>query len=54
MSLGASTEGGSESSLTSIDIGHSVYAAIIDPQTAFWALVDKAQLTNILKGEPQK
>ncbi len=27
-----------------VDIGHPVYAAVTDPQTAFWALVDKTRL----------
>lgn len=27
-----------------VDIGHPVYAALTDPQTAFWALVDKNRL----------
>ena len=26
-----------------VDIGHPVYAAVTDPQTAFWALVDKTR-----------
>ncbi|QRM18630.1 peptide-modifying radical SAM enzyme CbpB [Dechloromonas sp. TW-R-39-2] len=27
-----------------VDIGHPVYAAVTDPQTAFWALVDKTKV----------
>ncbi|MDZ4314345.1 MAG: peptide-modifying radical SAM enzyme CbpB [Azonexus sp.] len=27
-----------------VDIGHPVYAAVTDPQTAFWALVDKTRV----------
>ena len=27
-----------------VDIGHATYAAVTDPQTAFWALVDKTRL----------
>ena len=30
--------------LIPVDIGHDVYAAVTDPQTAFWALVDKTRI----------
>ncbi|EQD30651.1 hypothetical protein B2A_14054, partial [mine drainage metagenome] len=38
--------------LTSLDIGHPVYAAILDPDTAFWALVDKTRVADTLAGSP--
>lgn len=30
--------------LIPVDIGHAVYAAVTDPDTAFWALVDKTRI----------
>ena len=36
--------------LTSLDIGHPVYAAIIDSDTAFWALVDRTRVADTLTG----
>ena len=36
--------------LASLDIGHPVYAAILDPDTAFWALVDKTRVADTLAG----
>ena len=30
--------------LIPVDIGHDVYAAVTDPNTAFWALVDKTRI----------
>ena len=27
-----------------VDIGHDIYAALTDPDTAFWALVDKSRV----------
>ena len=36
--------------LTPLDIGHPVYAALIDPDTAFWALVDKTRVADTLAG----
>jgi uncharacterized protein len=35
---------GDGSALTAVDIGHEIYAALTDPRTAFWALVDKTQI----------
>ena len=34
--------------LTTLDIGHPVYAAVIDPDTAFWALVDRTRVADAL------
>ncbi|MCK2126781.1 peptide-modifying radical SAM enzyme CbpB [Thauera aromatica] len=36
--------------LIPIDIGHPVYAALTDPATAFWALVDKTRVDAELAG----
>jgi len=33
-----------EPQLQAVDIGHDVYAALTDPDTAFWALVDKSKV----------
>lgn len=38
--------------LTPVDIGHARYAALIDPGTAFWALVDKTRVAETLAGGP--
>lgn len=38
--------------LTPVDIGHARYVALIDPGTAFWALVDKTRVTDTLSGGP--
>lgn len=38
--------------LVPVDIGHAVYAAVTDPDTAFWALVDKTRLAETLAGGP--
>ena len=35
--------------LTAVDIGHETYAALTDPRTAFWALVDKTQVDEQIK-----
>ncbi len=35
-----------------VDIGHDVYAAVTDPNTAFWALVDKTRIAEELAGGP--
>ena len=32
--------------LVAVDIGHDVYAALTDPKTAFWALVDKHRIAE--------
>ncbi len=34
------------SALVAVDIGHDRYAAVTDPATAFWALVDKSRLAE--------
>jgi len=36
--------------LIPVDIGHDVYAALTDPDTAFWALVDKTRIAQELAG----
>lgn len=33
-----------------IDIGHPEYAAVIDPDTAFWSLVRRGKLADVLSG----
>jgi len=35
-------------SLVPIDIGHAVYTAVVEPDTAFWSLVRKDQLADVL------
>jgi uncharacterized protein len=39
---------GSGPSLVPIDIGHNVYTAVVEPDTAFWSLVRKDQLADVL------
>lgn len=36
--------------LTPVDIGHASYVALTDPDTAFWALVDKTRVAETLAG----
>lgn len=38
--------------LVPVDIGHDIYAAVTDPNTAFWALVDKTRVAESLAGGP--
>jgi uncharacterized protein len=38
--------------LLPVDIGHPVYAAVTDPNTAFWALVDKTRVSETLASGP--
>jgi len=38
--------------LTPVDIDHAHYMALTDPDTAFWALVDKTQVAETLAGGP--
>lgn len=38
--------------LIPVDIGHATYAALTDPRTAFWALVDKTQIQDQIKAGP--
>lgn len=37
------------SGLIAVDIGHATYAALTDPRTAFWALVDKTHIDEQIK-----
>jgi uncharacterized protein len=39
---------GDETQLIPIDIDHQTYAAVVNPATAFWALVDKDKLPGVL------
>jgi uncharacterized protein len=50
VSAGAPARTHPDPTLTSLDIGHPVYAAILDPKTAFWALVDKGRVADTLAG----
>ena len=43
---------GNGPTLQPIDIGHSDYMALIDPDTAFWSLVRKDQVGEVLSGGP--
>ena len=38
--------------LIPVDIGHKVYAAVTDPQTAFWALVNKTRIEEAISAGP--
>lgn len=38
--------------LVPVDIGHDIYAALTDPNTAFWALVDKSRIAESLADGP--
>lgn len=38
--------------LIPVDIGHAVYAAVTDPDTAFWALVDKTRVQEEVSAGP--
>ncbi len=38
--------------LLAVDIGHASYAAVTDPATAFWALVDKSRIAAALAAGP--
>ena len=38
--------------LVPVDIGHDIYAALTDPNTAFWALVDKNRIAESLADGP--
>jgi uncharacterized protein len=44
MSTTVLNRAGDGSALIAVDIGHEIYAALTDPRTAFWALVDKTQI----------
>jgi uncharacterized protein len=48
--LGRAAPGGP--ALVPVDIGHAVYAAVTDPATAFWGLVDKTRVNESLTGGP--
>ncbi len=41
-----------DAALAPVDIGHACYVALTDPGTAFWALVDKTRVADILAGGP--
>ena len=51
MSASSPADTGSQPALTPLDIGHPVYSAMLDPDTAFWALVDKTRLAHTLEGD---
>ncbi|MFY9327941.1 MAG: peptide-modifying radical SAM enzyme CbpB [Georgfuchsia sp.] len=38
--------------LIPVDIGHDIYAAVTDPDTAFWALVDKTRIEEEISAGP--
>lgn len=44
MSATVLNRAGDGPALIAVDIGHEIYAALIDPRTAFWALIDKTQI----------
>ena len=46
MSLAIAERAASGTLFQTVDIGHPVYAALTDPQTAFWALVDKTRIAE--------
>lgn len=45
---GSRTNTGAGVSLVPVDIGHEDYTCLIDPDTAFWALVEKGRLAETL------
>ena len=49
-SRGRFINSGNGRTLQPIDIGHSDYVALIDPDTAFWSLVEKGQVGRVLSG----
>ena len=49
MSSAALNRADDGSALIAVDIGHATYAALTDPRTAFWALVDKTQIDEQAK-----
>jgi uncharacterized protein len=51
-SRGRFANSGTGPELVPIDFGHARYAALIGPDTAFWALVKKDQLAQTLAGGP--
>ena len=50
MSEGVHERAAAAGPLIPVDIGHDVYAAVTDPKTAFWALVDKKRVTESSAG----
>ena len=52
MSAGSPAGTHPDPTLTSLDIGHPVYAALLDPDTAFWALVEKTRVADALAAGP--
>ena len=52
MSLSRPTGTPPDPTLRTLDIGHAAYAAVVDPDTAFWALVDKTRVADTLAGGP--
>ena len=52
MSLSRPTGTPPDPTLRTLDIGHAAYAAVVDPDTAFWALVDKTRVADTLAGSP--
>ena len=51
-SSGRHVNSGTGPSLAPLDIGHANYMAVVDPSTAFWALVAKDRLAEVLSGGP--
>lgn len=47
-SSGRSANSGTGPSLVPLDIGHASYMALLDPTTAFWALVAKDRLAEVM------
>lgn len=52
MTAAALNRANAGAALFPVDIGHDVYAAVTDPNTAFWALVDKNRIAESLAGGP--
>jgi uncharacterized protein len=49
-SRGLFVNSGNGPTLQPIDIGHKAYVGLIDPDTAFWSLVRKDQLADVISG----
>ena len=52
MTAAVLSRGGAAPAFIPVDIGHAVYAAVTDPNTAFWALVDKTRIQEEIAAGP--
>jgi len=52
-SRGRFVNSGNGPTLQSLDIGHSKYVAVVDPDTAFWSLVKRGKLADALDNDSE-